>query len=151
MDRPHGLIVEMHRDAAPARVVVEVTSAPGCARCAAGKGCGGGLLDGRTTPRRVDALLPDHLELQRGDRVWLELAPEDLLQAALAAYGTPLLAMLLAAAGAYLAGSTEPQAVVATLLGAGAGMIVARLWLRRRECLQQMTPRVAGLRSTAAG
>jgi positive regulator of sigma E activity len=130
--------------------VVEVASAPRCPRCAAGKGCGAGLLDGESAPRHVNALLPGDLELHRGDRVWLELAPEDLLQAALTAYGTPLLAMLLAGGAAYFAGLDDLYAVVTTLLGAGIGIAVARVRLRRGGCLQRMMPRVAGRLSTAA-
>ena len=144
MDRPKGRIIELHRDAAPPWAVVEVAAAVRCPRCAAGKGCGAGLLDGDSTPRHVNALLPGELALHRGDRVWLELAPGDLLQAALTAYGIPLLIMLLAGGGAYLAGLGDLQAVMATLLGAGIGMAVARLRLRRGECLQRMTPRIAG-------
>jgi sigma-E factor negative regulatory protein RseC len=151
MDRPQGRIIELYRDAAPPRALVEVAAAVRCPRCAAGKGCGAGLLDGQSAPRRVDALLPDHLELHRGDHVWLELAPEDLLQAALTAYGMPLLAMLLAGGGAYLLDLGELPAVVATLVGAGIGIAVARLRLRRRECLQQMTPRIAGRPPAVAG
>jgi sigma-E factor negative regulatory protein RseC len=151
MNRPQGRIIELYREAAPPRAVVEVVAAARCPRCAAGRGCGAGLLEGESTPRRVDALLPGNLEVHRGDRVWLELAPEDLLQAALLAYGTPLLTMLLAAGGAYLAGLGDLQAVVATLLGAGIGMGIARLRLRRGQCLQNMTPRVAGRCSAAAG
>ena len=151
MDSPQGRIIELYRDAAPPRALVEVVVAASCPRCAAGKGCGAGLFGGEPAARRVDALLPEHLDLQRGDRVWLELAPEDLLQAALTAYGTPLLAMLLTAGGAYFAGLDDLQAVVATLLGGGIGIAVARVRLRRRECLQQMTPRIAGRRSAAAG
>ena len=82
--------------------------------------------------------------------MWLELAPEDLLQAALTAYGTPLLAMLLAGGAAYFAGLDDLYAVVTTLLGAGIGIAVARVRLRRGGCLQRMTPRVAGRLSTAA-
>ena len=52
--------------------MVEVAAAPRCPRCAAGKGCGAGLLDGESAPRHVNALLPGDLELHRGDRVWLD-------------------------------------------------------------------------------
>ena len=144
MDRPQRRIIELHPDAVPARAVVEVVTSARCPRCAAGKGCGAGLLDGGASPRRVDALLPADLEFHRGDRVWLELAPEDLLEAGLIAYGVPLLAMLTAAGGAYLAGLGELGAVLATLLGALLGIAVGRDRLRRRNCLRRLTPRVTG-------
>ena len=149
MDRPQGRIIELYRDAVPPRAVVEVVTAVRCPRCAAGNGCGAGLLDGEPAPRRVDALLPRDMELHRGDRVWLELAPEDLLQAAMTAYGAPLLTMLLAAGGAYLAGLGDLLSVMATLLGGLVGLSMARLRLRRRGCLQRMMPRVAGRESAA--
>ena len=58
--------------------------------------------------------------------------------------------MLLAGGAAYFAGLDDLYAVVTTLLGAGIGIAVARVRLRRGGCLQRMTPRVAGRLSTAA-
>ena len=59
-------------------------------------------------------------------------------------------AMLLAGGAAYFAGLDDLYAVVTTLLGAGIGIAVARVRLRRGGCLQRMMPRVAGRLSTAA-
>ena len=151
MDRPKGRIIELDREAEPPRAVVEVVAALRCPRCAAGKGCGAGALDGDTSPRRIDALLPPGLELSLGDGVSLELAPEDLLRASMTAYGVPLLAMLLAAGGAYLAGLGDVETVAATVAGTLVGMAISRARLHRGDCLRRMTPRVAGRQSATAG
>ena len=51
------------------------------------------------SPRRVEALLPAHVAVDEGDEVWLELASQDLLAAALVVYGLPLASMLMVAGG----------------------------------------------------
>ena len=144
MDNPHGRIIELIPDAEPPRAVIEVVSAMQCPRCAAGKGCGAGLLGGDERPRRVDALIPGDLEIRDGDMVWLDLSSQDLLHAAFAAYGAPLAGILVMAAGAYVTVLSDLQAILVTLLGGFTGAVAGRVYLRRRRCLRRMTPRVAG-------
>ena len=144
MDRPQGRIVELIPDAEAPRALVEVLTAVRCPRCAAGKGCGAGLVGGDERPRQVEAIVPGHLELRKGDPVWLDLASQDLLHAALVAYGAPLAGMLAAAGAVYLAALSDLQAILATLLGGFVGAVTGRMYLRRRGCLRRMTPRVTG-------
>jgi sigma-E factor negative regulatory protein RseC len=140
MDTPQGRIIELHEDADPPFAVVEVVSSLRCARCAAGKGCGAGLLGGEARVRRVDATIRDDLEVGAGDRVQIALDPADLLQGAFAAYGVPLLAFVVAAASAWLAGWSEPATVAAALVGMTIGIAAARTYLGRRRCLRGFTP-----------
>jgi positive regulator of sigma E activity len=144
MDRPQGRIIELLPNAGAPRALVEIQSTVRCPRCAAGKGCGAGLVSGDERPQRVEALVPGHLELRQGDQVWLDLSSRDLLQAALAAYGAPLAGMLVAAAAVYLAAVSDLQAILATLLGGFVGAVTGRVYLHRRDCLHRMTPRVTG-------
>lgn len=144
MDRPHGRIIELIADAAPRRAVVEVESSMRCPRCAAGKGCGAGLLGGDGRLHRIAAVIPDDLELQPGDSVRLELAPRDLLQAATLAYGAPLVGVLAFAGAATIADLGDLPAVLLTLLGGIVGFATGRARLRGRECRLRLTPTVAG-------
>jgi sigma-E factor negative regulatory protein RseC len=140
MDTPQGRIIELHENADPPLAVVEVVSSLRCARCAAGKGCGAGMLGGEARARRVDATIRDSLEVGPGDRVQIALDPAELLQAAFVAYGVPLLAFVVAAASAWLAGWNEPATVVAALVGVVIGVAAARTYLARRRCLRGFTP-----------
>ena len=140
MDSPEGRIIHLYADARPPRAVVEVVSSMRCARCAAGKGCGAGLLGGDERPRKVDARIKDQLEIQEGDRVSISLQPDDLLEAAKNADGLPLLGGLRAAGGAYLAGLGDVPAAGATLLGLLGGFALGRRRLRDKDCLQRFTP-----------
>jgi sigma-E factor negative regulatory protein RseC len=144
MDSPHGRIIELIPDAEPRRAVIEVISAMQCPRCAAGKGCGAGLLGGDERPRRVDALVPGDLDVRDGDMVWLDLSSQHLLNAALAAYGAPLAGILAMASGAYVAALSDLQSILITLLGGCVGAAAGRIYLRQRRCLRRMTPRVGG-------
>ena len=144
MDSPRGRIIELIPDAEPPRAVIEVVSAMRCPRCVAGKGCGADLLGGDERRRRVDALVPRDLQVRTGDMVWLDLSSQDLLHAAIAAYGAPLAGILVMAGGAYVAALSDLQSILITLFGGFAGAVAGRVYLRRRRCLRRMTPRVAG-------
>lgn len=140
MENPQGRILSIYPDDTPPHAVVEVAASIRCARCAAGKGCGAGLLGGDERPRRVDALIARDLELGEGDHVRIELAPNNLLRASLIVYGLPLLGALVGAAGAGLSGAGDVSAALAALGGAGIGMLAGRLRLRKNECLRAFTP-----------
>ncbi|MEJ2298255.1 MAG: SoxR reducing system RseC family protein [Woeseiaceae bacterium] len=141
MDLPEGRILSIDTTTRPSSAVIEVTSAIQCARCAAGKGCGAGIVAGGGR-RRIDAVLAANLSVQAGDRVTVELAPDNLLRAATIVYGLPLTGALVGAAGAYLAGFGEPGAAFAVLAGIAAGALVGRLRLQQAACLRRFVPTV---------
>jgi len=151
MDRPRGRIIELIPGSVPRCAVVEVVTTVTCPRCASGRGCGAGLTGGNGVPRRVDAVLPAHLEVGDGDDVWLEFPSQNLLRAALIVYGLPLAGMLVVAGGTYLAGSSDLQAVAATLLAGLGGVATGRAYLQRRGCLRRFMPRVTGCPAGESG
>jgi sigma-E factor negative regulatory protein RseC len=142
MDLPEGRILSIDTTTRPSCAVIEVTSAIQCARCAAGKGCGAGIVAGSGRRRRIDAVLAANLTVQAGDLVTVEMAPDNLLRAATIVYGLPLSGALVGAAGAYLAGFGEPGAAFAVLAGIAAGALVGRLRLRQTACLRRFVPTV---------
>jgi sigma-E factor negative regulatory protein RseC len=150
MENPQGRILSTHLDDTPPHVVVEVAASISCARCASGKGCGAGLLGGDDRPRRVDALIARDLELDEGDQVRIELAPNNLLRASSIVYGLPLLGALAGAAGAWLSGMGDPGAALAALAGASLGMLAGRSRLQKNQCLRAFTPVVTTRISTAS-
>jgi positive regulator of sigma E activity len=144
MDTPRGRILSIERDAAPPRAVVEVARSLGCARCAAGKGCGAALAGPDAQPRRIEVHLAAGLDLDEGDEVCIELAPHNVLRAAMIVYGLPLGGAVTGAAVAYLAGAGDPGAACAALVGLGAGLVAGRYRLRQSSCLEHFTPVITG-------
>lgn len=140
MDNPQGRILSVHRHDSPPRAVVEVASSIQCARCAAGKGCGAGLLGGDDRPRRIDALIAQNLDVCEGDHVRIELAPNNLLRASLIVYGWPLLGALAGASAAWLLAKGDLGAALSALAGAAVGVLAGRLRLQRSGCLRAFTP-----------
>lgn len=139
--QPTGEIAEI--DGRRATVVVDAGVA--CARCAAGRGCGAGLLSPAPGKRRFEVEVPAGLDLARGDRVRLELRPSNLLAASWLVYGMPLLAMTAVPALAEALVGPLSDGVLAGLALSGIGVTVA--WGRRRlaatRCLQQFLPSIA--------
>jgi sigma-E factor negative regulatory protein RseC len=120
---------------------VSVKAAVACPRCAAGRGCGAGLLQkGRT--RVMQVRVAAGLELEVGDQVSLELAPERLLRAAWLAYGLPLSAMVLgvAVATAALHPGNDFALVAFAAVGLAAGVFAGRSRLARDHCMRRITP-----------
>ena len=140
MDNPQGRILSIHRDESPPHAVVEVAASLRCARCAAGKGCGAGLLGGDPKLRRVDALITQDLDLVEGDQVAIELASDNLLRASVIVYGLPLFGAVTGAAVAWLAGADDLGAAIAALAGVSVGILTGRLRLQRTGCLRTFTP-----------
>jgi len=142
MDNPHGRIISVKHSEPTPYALVEVDATVHCARCAAGKGCGAGLLGATTGSRRVEALVGAGLAVSEGDEVRIELEPSNLLRASLIVYGTPLVAAIGAAAIAYWADLGDLYAALAALSGVIAGLSIAQFRLRKSDCLRQFTPTV---------
>ena len=140
MKSPEARVIAVREGDGPRRVLVEVSASFRCARCASGKGCGAGLLGDDGSPRRVEALPGDLADLRAGDKVILDLAPQDLLRASALVYGLPLGGALVGAAVAGLLGAGDEVAAMAALAGAAVGVLAARLRVRRGECLQRFMP-----------
>ena len=119
-----------------------MTSAQRCARCASGRGCGADIGGDDGSPRRVRALIPDGYELEVGDDVRIELAPEHVLAAALIAYGMPLAGAVVGAGAGYLAGLGDAGAATSALAGLTAGAVLGRARLRRDRSLRCLTPTI---------
>jgi len=124
------------------RVTVEVQSAIACQRCAAGKGCGAGILQSTNEVRHVRIELPAGMSAGIGDSVELSIEPKYLLRAALLAYGLPLLTMLLVllAIQALPVSINEAMSVGLALIGLGAGVIAGRSLLRKDSVCDQFMP-----------
>ena len=144
MEQARGRITAVHED----RVTVEVNTASFCSRCSTGKGCGAGLLGADRGPRQVDVPLPDDARFGEGDEVMLELAPQNLLRAALLVYGVPLLVVAVISVVAVLLGWSDLESVAVMLGAAVIGIAIGRRRLRRTNCLKQFTPVIRGQAGT---
>ena len=144
MDTPEGKVVEIVRSAAGERAIVDVDAAAACPRCAAGRGCGAGILQGSGKTRRVEVLIDHGLTLREGDSVRLQLEGSSVLKASAIVYGIPLAGAAIGAAFAYLLGLGDGGASVLAIAGLAAGFLVGRRRLQRRECLAAFTPTAVG-------
>ncbi len=144
MENPRGRIISVHAANSDSYAIIEIESKAACARCAAGKGCGAGLLGGDAAVRRVEAMIASGVDVQQGDEVLISLQPKNLLQAAMLVYGLPLLGAVLATAVAYGLGLGDVAAALTALAGIGSGFFLARLKLQDSRCLRQFVPTVTG-------
>lgn len=134
-----GRIVRVASD----RAWVEAGSRQNCARCAEGRGCGGGLL-GRWLGKRlhlVEARNPRHFP----EGSWVELALPDqaVLVGALMVYLPPLFGMIVGAGVAVIGlGWPEPFVVLAAGTGLLAGGMLSRFLGRRAGPAGWATPDV---------
>ena len=142
MDSPVGKIVSIGQG--KATVAVERTAA--CPRCAAGKGCGAGLLSGSTRPALLEVSLSPHLRIGEGDAVRLTLEPSYLLRASLLVYGLPLAGIVLVlVAGWFISRPlSDLEAITYAGVGLAAGYFAGRWQLNRQNCLKQFVPKIAG-------
>lgn len=140
MDSPVGKIVSI----ADGQATVFVDGAPICARCAAGKGCGAGLLTGGNRSRLIDVQITPGLDLKVGDDVKLTLAPSHLLRAAVFAYGLPLLGVVVAPGIAWFLNETlnEHFAVILAIGGLLTGAMIGRHYLNKDGCLRNLVPTI---------
>ncbi|MEQ8207410.1 MAG: SoxR reducing system RseC family protein [Woeseia sp.] len=145
MNTPTARVTAIHGE----RVTVSVDAPLTCARCAAGKGCGAGLLGRRAATKAFELPLPAGIALRVGDEVTLNMQPERLLQASLWAYGLPLAAMLLGPVlGHWLWGPlSDGQLALASLAGLVVAFAVGRQLLVNKPCAGQLVPTISGHRS----
>lgn len=143
MKNPQGTIVEIVKDDGGVRAIVEIEATAVCARCASGRGCGAGLMSGRTGKRRIAVPIGPDLELADGDVVGIELAPGNVLRAALLVYGLPLAGAVCGAALAYLNGLGDGGAAAVAIAGLIAGGLVSRRRLQSDACLARFTPAIS--------
>jgi sigma-E factor negative regulatory protein RseC len=137
-----GQIISMSADGSERTVVVEVISEVACERCASGKGCGAGLLGGKTSNRRVAATVVADLNVSNGDQVSISLEPQNLLRAAIIVYGYPMFAAVLAAIVAHFYDANDAISALLALAGLSAGVLIAKAILGRARCLREFTPLV---------
>ena len=142
MDSPSGKIVAVGSTSA----LVEVARTPACPRCAAGKGCGAGLLSGTQKAAVLEVPLVERSGLRVGDEVVLVLKPLYLLRATLLVYGLPLAGIVSALTAGWLVSRplTDGAAVALAVAGLAAGLIAGRWRLKRQACLTQFVPTIEG-------
>lgn len=147
MESPVGTIVSIVAGAA----TVQVDRAAACARCAAGKGCGAGLLGGSSRPAYFRVPLPPNTRIREGDRVQLTLAPSELLRATMFVYGLPLAGIVLMLVAGWLVMSplSDAQGIALAVTGLAAGLLAGRWRLHRRDCLKQFVPKIESIADVA--
>ena len=146
MDNPTGRVVSLVDSRDGARAVVEVDAAATCPRCAAGKGCGAGLLSGSTQAALLEVTVAPQMRLKEGDEVRLTLEPSHLLGATLLVYGLPLAGMIVTLLIAWLSMGplSDGEALIFAVAGLLVGITTARRALKRRDCLKRFVPKIDG-------
>lgn len=142
MDNPQGRVVSLvdSADGVHAVIAVEIVSA--CPRCAAGKGCGAGILAPGGAERQVEANVRPGLAIAVDDIVEISLAPDNVLRAASIVYGLPMLGAVIGASLAYTFGLGDAAAAVTALLGLATGLAIGRWRLGQDDCLRRFVPTV---------
>lgn len=139
MDKASGKIISVCGNVATVSV-----ANTGCPRCAAGKGCGAGLLTGRAGSTEVELQLPSAHHYRAGDEVSLSIASSSLLRAALLAYGLPLAGTVLALTLGWvvMAPLSDLAAAIIALAGLLAGFIAGRNQLKKDDWCKQFVPSI---------
>lgn len=140
MDKPSGTVVSLQDRAGVLRATIEVDVAAYCPRCAAGKGCGAGLLAAGNPTRQIEVDLGRGQIPIIGETVHLSLPPSGLLRAAGIAYGIPLLGALCGAGVAFMLAAGDAAAALLSLAGLAAGVVTGRRLLARGTCARQFAP-----------
>jgi sigma-E factor negative regulatory protein RseC len=124
--------------------VVGVDAPANCARCAAGKGCGAGMIAGLAGARQIELSVANATRLAPGDLVELAMPAADLLRGAVYAYGLPLAGALLALTVAQwmLHPLTDPIAAGAAATGLLSGWLGGRRLLAGTRCQRQLQPEI---------
>lgn len=126
MIEEQAVVVGIERDMA----LLEIVRSKPCGLCGQTRGCGvsiwGRLLGHRNTVVRAE----NRINARAGDNVVVGLDEKALLASSMAAYGVPLISLLIGAALGGSFASTEGSADAYGLMGAGAGLALGLLWLR---------------------
>ena len=140
MDFPRAQILSVHQGYA----ILSVAAGAACPRCAAGKGCGAGLISAADRHREIRVSFADGSQLKAGDRVALAIPAADLLRGAAYAYGLPLAGMVSALAVARLLQGplTDLAAVLVAAGGLAAAWTVSRISLQRPHCFLRFHPEI---------
>lgn len=130
---------------------VAVDGASACPRCAAGKGCGAGLLAATSGKRELELPIGNGLQLAAGDLVQLSIASSRLLRASIYAYGLPLAGIVAAVTMLWLLQGPpgDGVAVGVAAAGLGAGWLGGRRMLRGSRRLQLFQPEIVARRNSA--
>ncbi len=149
MDSPLGKIVSIERGSAT--VTVERIAA--CPRCAAGKGCGAGLLNGGRSSALLEVPLSPASSLREGDEVRLTLEPSHLLRATLLVYGLPLAGIVLMLITGWFISRplTDAAAIAYAIAGLAAGIFASHRQLNRHQCLKHFVPKIEGRADAVSG
>ena len=141
MDSPAATVTSLSNGMA----TVTVSRLVACARCAAGKGCGAGLLGGNPAPAEIQVQVPESMTLRVGDQVTLELSPDSLLKASFLVYGLPLLGVVvILIIGWLVAGPlNDVTAIALAIVGLLAGLTTGRARLGQNRCLEQFMPSIS--------
>ena len=142
MVNPTGSIVSLVDSDVGRSAVVAVEVASACPRCAAGKGCGAGLMAGTGAKRQVQARVRDGLNVAVDDVVEISLAPDNLLRAAVIVYGSPMLGAATGALVAFGLSLSDGVSAMAALLGLSLGLAASRWQLRQASCLSRFVPTI---------
>ncbi len=140
MRNPNGQVVSV---GPYPQVIVDVEPLGACKRCRSGRGCGAGLLGGRPSNKNIQATAVRNLQLVRGDRVHILLEPKYILRGAVFVYGFPLIAAVLAAFIAHIAGFDDAGTSLAAVFGLAGGILTAKFRLQSINCLRDFTPTVS--------
>ncbi|WP_079435592.1 SoxR reducing system RseC family protein [Zoogloea sp. LCSB751] len=111
---------------------VDVSVAQGCGRCNEPGGCGGVNLASPFAPTSRSVRVINDIEARPGESVGVVIDDRVPLQAALCAYGWPVLGVI---AGAVLGAGAAPggNGDLLAALGALGGGLVAGIWGRKRS------------------
>ncbi len=126
----------------PGFVWVTCARQAGCERCAAGKGCGGGLLSRLLGDRlhRVRAI--SNAPVSTGQQVVIGLDESVLIRSAMMVYGVPIVGVILGALFAWLAAPDAPEWVTigGGVVGLTAGFLVTRQFENRFKKRRRFQP-----------
>jgi sigma-E factor negative regulatory protein RseC len=126
MIEEQAVVLGVDRDTA----MLEIVRSKPCGLCGQTRGCGvsiwGRLLGHRSSVVRAE----NQINAQTGDRVVVGLDEKALLASSLAAYGVPLLSLLVGAALGGSFAAVPAHQDLYSLAGAAAGLVLGLLWLR---------------------
>ncbi|MDR2219709.1 MAG: SoxR reducing system RseC family protein [Methylobacillus sp.] len=126
MIEEQAVVVGVEHDTA----LLEIVRNKPCGLCGQTRGCGVSVL-GRLLGHRSSVVRAENqINAQTGDMVVVGLDEKALLASSLAAYGVPLISLLIGAALGGSFATDRASADIYALAGAGAGLALGLLWLR---------------------